>query len=304
MTTTTTTTTIPAVQLMSARNMAYAYGHLWAEVFMPHWEYGPDGAVDAPAADVPEEISIEEIRAMAARCAQDGSIGGIDAPTVVSAADAWRVIWPADDEHYAPHDGGQYVIHTTGSGRLSWAVDDAGDVILRVSRPGVAWQGYIVVALIGGEIASVQAQYPLYWRHWAAMEKALRAAGVDDSEMEVARNCVADMGFGDNVERGAEVEWTSWLDDEGRHHSRVTRLVADPATVGDGSGWQDDIPRDIFGQLQPMGWPRDEWEFRAAEKNGREKALVWRSSEPPRECGCTSVDWSRSGQRLDFFGRK
>lgn len=303
-TTTTTATTIPAGQLMAARNMAAAYGHLWAQAFMPHWEYGPDGAVDAPAADIPVEISVEEIRALAARCTQDGSVGGIDAPTVVGAADAWRVIWPGYDERWARIGSGQYVVHTTGSGRLSWAVDSAGDVILRVGRPGDAWQGYIVVAVVGGEIASVEAHHPLHWRHWAAMEEALRAAGVDDSELEVARDCVADMGFGDNVVRDDNVEWASWLDDEGRPHSRVTRLVANPATVGDGSGWQDDIPREIFRSLQPMGWPRDEWELRVGEKCGREKALVWRATEPPRECGCASVDWTRSGERLDFFCRK
>lgn len=98
-------TTLTVKQLAAAHLLARAHGHLWATVL--------------EAADLP--MTAEEIRA-AVLTAHGNDIG---------------IFYPEVNAYFYP-DFDQpvyFIVHSTGSGRLSWAVNSDGDTEITVSRP-------------------------------------------------------------------------------------------------------------------------------------------------------------------------
>lgn len=102
MTLTTTTALTPAA-VTAAHRLARAYGHTWGHLDLHE--------VLALPALTPEAIE----RASMARLSEGPAGWGITAPT--------------------PDEYGD-LVHTTGSGRLSWRIEPSGDAYVRVSRPG------------------------------------------------------------------------------------------------------------------------------------------------------------------------
>lgn len=159
--------TMPEAQVRVAAEMACRYGHLWAARFCG-WLGGPV----APS-------QIDEITGV---CDYPRTISGIDAPSV--------------------HEDG-YVMHTTASNRLSWAISpDADHAWLEISRPqGIVFRFEIAKSESRGWLAYWErgsADVPTFDRHLtdarhaaSCLLSAMRSAHRDiEEELDAVANSV------------------------------------------------------------------------------------------------------------------
>ena len=98
-----TTATLTPAAVTAAHRLARAFGHTWGQLSLT------DVLALSP-------ITPEGIDALCMAQLSEGPVG-------------WGITAPTPDE-----DGD--LVHTTGSGRLSWRVEPSGDTYIRVSRPG------------------------------------------------------------------------------------------------------------------------------------------------------------------------
>lgn len=98
-----TTATLTPAAVTAAHRLARAFGHTW-------------GQLELSEVLALSPLTPEGIDALSMARLSEGPVG-------------WGITAPAPDE-----DGD--LVHTTGSGRLSWLIEPSGDTYIRVSRPG------------------------------------------------------------------------------------------------------------------------------------------------------------------------
>lgn len=148
-----------SLQIRRAHALASAHGHEWAylsvEVAQALWHLGAprDGA--------------REIARVVGAMRHDGGLAGVAAPAVLD-------------------DG--CVVHTTGTGRLSWVVAPDGSTTITIDRPtgavlrAILADEDILVYVLGGEF---------FTRHVEALEGAMLAVLAGEMPAADARACVS-----------------------------------------------------------------------------------------------------------------
>lgn len=141
------------IQIVHAWLLARAYGHEWAQM------------VDCPN----EAVDPEDIKSSVLAKRNSALAPGI----------------------LCPQTDGELIIHTTGSGRLSWKIDTSGNVDLAISRPGgVA----AMIAIVEGPERDLRTvvinKGVCHVRHLVAMGMALNPLiGVERTLEFVAEHC-------------------------------------------------------------------------------------------------------------------
>jgi|GEM_PF-6211557 len=135
-------------QLIPALRIASAHGHMWAGAF----------ADEAALVGLTRETFLAACEAYAAFEEHADLPGGITAP-------------------YFDPEGD--ISHVTGTGRLSWCIDEAGSTCLIVSRPlSDDADGYMVADArvdAGGVIRTFETEYGCEGRHWTCLRDAVSA---------------------------------------------------------------------------------------------------------------------------------
>jgi hypothetical protein len=141
-------------QFDTAYTLARAYGHEWAMVPDNTWWSNHDGNTGR----------IREIT-----LANGSAIPGIQAPRVDDAGN---------------------VVHTTGSGRLSWAISPDGATTLLVRRP---YHGSVLRANVGDGIAveRLNPDVPIHTRHVEALRRPLAILCGNTAALEAVAGVLA-----------------------------------------------------------------------------------------------------------------
>lgn len=183
---------ITGLQANRAYRLAAHYGHLWAEgVYREAMRrLGVDGGpIDAATAHnieatvdemLTQGVALDDIVAWSEAAQGDRPVPGIDCPSV--------------------GDGGS-IVHTTGTGRLTWMICRDGMTFFNVHRPG---DRHILTGRVDPD-GSWDCDYGpdaagganVRWRHVVALAEAMRVLvpGAEPEGLfpEVAEECVADL---------------------------------------------------------------------------------------------------------------
>lgn len=213
--TTATTTTIAAtdsmkmspVQATTAHALARAYGHLWAYAVTP---------------EEAAELTINEIAERAEALQHPVRQAGIFCP--------WAEIDPDDETDLI-------VRHTTGTGRLRWAVWYDGRVDFEICRPGgaVVVSGTVTSPTTDGERDVVINDHGAYRRHFrAAAEcvsavvgwKASRAAWVYPADSDHAKGRLGEFAKREDPLSEQIRQAAVWADSQTKYWPAATKADA------------------------------------------------------------------------------